>query len=188
MDQRGPADASPGVGFATVGFDPVAHYLAVTVVFADLIGTTTAAHIHGPTPLPFTGTAGVATMTPLFTGFPTGVTDGVYADTFDTTLTSTYNPAFVTANGGTAAGAEAALAASLADGKAYFNIHTSFRPGGEIRGFLHAVPEPSSVVLLGLGATLGAVGYTWRLRRSSLLNLRRHLAERCFTTNSRMVL
>ena len=37
---------------------------------------------------------------------------------------------------------------------AYFNIHTIQFPGGEIRGFLHAVqsvPEPGSLVLLGLG-------------------------------------
>ena len=169
----GPSEAtpntSPGVGFATVGYDPVAHYLAVSAVFGDLIGTTTAAHIHGPTALPFEGAAGVATMTPTFLGFPSGVTAGAYAETFDTTLDATYNPAFLSANGGTAAGAEAALAASLAGGTAYFNIHTSAFGGGEIRGFLKPVvgpvPEPSSVVLLGLGGTLGLVGYTWRRRR-----------------------
>ena len=45
--------------------------------------------------------------------------------TFDTLSNSTYNAPFVTANGGTAAGAEAALFAGLAAGTAYLNIHTT---------------------------------------------------------------
>jgi len=46
----------------------------------------------------------------------------------------------------------ASLAAGLASGSAYFNIHTSIAPGGEIRGFLTAaVPEPATLALLGLG-------------------------------------
>jgi hypothetical protein len=38
-------------------------------------------------------------------------------------------------------------------GVAYFNIHTTLNPGGEIRGNLAAIPEPSTVVfvLSGLG-------------------------------------
>jgi hypothetical protein len=43
-----------------------------------------------------------------------GVMDGTYSMLFDTTLASTYNPAFVTANGGTVAAAEAALFAGRA--------------------------------------------------------------------------
>ncbi len=34
----------------------------------------------------------------------------------------------------------------------YVNIHSSFRPGGEIRG--QVVPEPASMLLLGSGAVL----------------------------------
>ena len=165
LDGPTAGNASPGTGFASVGYDAEADYLAVTALFGDLIGTTTVAHIHAPTALPGTGTASVATMLPTFAGFPAGVTSGVYAATFDTALEATYNPAFVTANGGDAAGAEAALAASLAAGTAYLNIHTSAFGGGEIRGFLTAVPEPSSLILLGLGGVLGLVGYGWRRRR-----------------------
>jgi hypothetical protein len=49
---------------------------------------------------------------------------------------SSYNPAFVSANGGTAASAEAALFAGIMAGHAYLNIHTTTFPGGEIEGFL----------------------------------------------------
>ena len=99
------------------------------MTFADLVSGTTASHIHAPTPLPGTGTAGVATTTPTFTDFPLGVTSGNYDHTLDTLSGSTYNPAFITANGGTPASAEAVLAAALAAGEAYLNIHTSTFPG-----------------------------------------------------------
>ena len=164
-----PPNTSPGVGFARVGFDPVAHILDVYVEFSGLIGSTTAAHIHGPTaePLDISLVAGVATMLPSFSGFPLGVTSGTYSMVFDTTDPSTYNPAFITNfGGGTVAGAEAALGAMLADGKAYFNIHTNEFPGGEIRGFLQPqpIPEPASLVLWGLGL-LAVTGFA-RSRRS----------------------
>ena len=57
--------------------------------------------------------------------------------TLDMLDVSSYNPSFVTANGGTAASAEAVLFAGLQAGQAYLNVHTSANPGGEIRGFLH---------------------------------------------------
>ncbi|HEY2158890.1 MAG TPA: CHRD domain-containing protein [Isosphaeraceae bacterium] len=123
-------------------------------------------HIHAATTTLAAGTAIVATQTPSFTGFPLGVTSGTYDHTFDTALDSFYNPAFETANGGTAAGAEAALAATLAAGTAYLNIHTTVVPGGEIRGCFSArpVPEPSSLALCGLGI-VAAAGYARRRRR-----------------------
>lgn len=144
-------NASPGSGLATVTYDSSAHTLLVDVSFSDLLAGNTAAHIHCCTVNPLIGLAGVATPTPTFPGFPSGTTAGSYNHLFDLTLASSFNGAFVTANGGTAAGAEAALAAGLADGKAYFNIHSSVFPGGEIRGFLTQVPEPGSLALLGLG-------------------------------------
>jgi len=138
--------------------------LEVQVTFADLTGPNTAAHIHCCTITPFAGTAGVATVTPTFTGFPGGVTSGTYDHTFDLTLASSYNPAFVTANGGTTASAEAALLAGIATGEAYLNIHTSVVPGGEIRSFLVAVPEPATLGFVGLAlAGLLAFGRYRRL-------------------------
>lgn len=138
-----PPNASPGSGFAQVDLDIVAHTMRVIVTFQDLIGTVTAAHIHGPTSTAGTGTAGVATVTPTFTGFPGGVTSGSYDHTFDLTLAGSFNASFVAANGGTAASAEAALEAAIAAGKAYVNIHTSAFGGGEIRGFLISTSVPT---------------------------------------------
>ncbi len=146
-----PANASPGLGTTTVFFDDGAHTMEVIVDFSGLLAGTTASHVHCCVATPGAGTAGVATELPLFTGFPTGVTAGHYDHIFDTSLSSTWNPAFVTANGGTAASAEAAFLAGMLAGRAYLNVHTSRFPAGEIRGFLSQVPEPASLALTALG-------------------------------------
>ena len=133
--------------------------------FSGLTGNTTASHIHAPTAVPFTGNAGVATQTPTFVGFPLGVTSGTYDNTFDMTQASSYNPAYITANGGTPATAELALSTAFTNGTSYLNIHTSTFGGGEIRGFL-TVPEPGSLALTGL-ASLAAVNFVRRRRRAA---------------------
>jgi len=122
-DLSGPAEsppnASPGTGIAEVDVNTVAITMHVHVDFSDLLGTTTASHIHAATAVPGIGSAGVATTTPYFAGFPLGVTSGTYDNTLDMTLASSYNPAYTTANGGTPATAEAVLFAALADDTAY---------------------------------------------------------------------
>jgi hypothetical protein len=146
-----PPNASPGTGQAIVKYDSVAHTLAVHVDFSDLVGPTTAAHIHCCVAAP--GTVGVATYPGTFPLFPVGVTAGTYDYVVDLTDSASYTAAFRnTFGGGTAAGAEAALAFGLDAGQAYFNIHTSVFPGGEIRGFFQVqqVPEPQSLALAGM--------------------------------------
>ncbi|MEO7297961.1 MAG: CHRD domain-containing protein [Verrucomicrobiota bacterium] len=149
-----PPNASPGTGTGTVIYDNTAHTLQLQASFSGLTGTTTASHIHAPTTAPRFQNAGVATTTPSFSGFPLGVTSGSFSNTLDLTLTSSYNPSFVTANGGTTAAAEAALAESMLAGKAYWNIHSSTFPGGEIRGFLTLVLPSIRIVNLKVGTNL----------------------------------
>ncbi|QIR39596.1 CHRD domain-containing protein [Tolypothrix sp. PCC 7910] len=159
-----PANASAGTGTALITLDDIANTMRVQVNFSQLTGNTTAAHIHSATASAGTGTAGVATTTPTFPGFPTGVKSGSYDQTFNMLLSSSYNAAFITANGGTTSSAQTALFNGIQSGKAYFNIHTSSFSGGEIRGFLApmsapatGVPEPDSILglIVGTGFLLG---------------------------------
>ena len=162
-----PANASLGTGFATVTLNSVLNTMRVQVTFSGLTGNTTASHIHSATALPGTGNAGVATTVPNFTGFPLGVTSGTFDSTLDMTLASSYNPSFVTANGGTTASAKTALFAGIAGGQAYVNIHTTTFGGGEIRGFLTpAAPEPGSLALIGSVGLAGLTGIARRRRRA----------------------
>jgi hypothetical protein len=143
-----PTNTSPGVGKAVITID--GNLMRVQATFSGLVpqtsaglpSGTTASHIHAPTPIPLslTSTAGVATQTPTFAGFPLGVRAGSYDNTFDMTLNSSYNPAYITANGGTAASAFIALKTAIAAGRSYLNIHSNAFPGGEIRGFLLPCP------------------------------------------------
>jgi hypothetical protein len=151
LDGLNAGTPSLGTGSGTVNYDDVAHSLYLQVSFSGLTGTTTASHIHAPTLTPLSGTAGVATTTPTFAGFPSGVSSGTFENTLDLTQASSWNSSFITANGGTTASAEAAFASFLAEGRAYWNIHTTTSPGGEINGFITAVPEPSSLALVGMG-------------------------------------
>lgn len=143
-----PAVTTTGSGWATVTFDLDLFTMRVQVSFADLIGNTTAAHIHANLTAPLTSNFGVATQLPSFAGFPLGVKSGSYDQTFDMSLASSYNGAFVTANGGTIDSAFEALLNAHRQGRAYLNIHTAFRSGGEIRGYL-PTPGAASVLVLG---------------------------------------
>jgi hypothetical protein len=133
--------------------------MEVNVTFSGLVAGNTASHIHCCVPVG--GNAGVATITPTFTGFPSGVTSGTYDHIFDLTSAGTYNPAFVTLEG-SLANAETVLLAGLAADQAYLNIHTTAFPNGEIRGFLVAIPEPATFVMAG--AALLALAIVGRRR------------------------
>jgi len=147
-----PPTPSAGTGFTTVVLNTTANTLLVDVSFSGLTGTTTASHIHCCVASPFLhANAGVATQVPTFINLPLGVTSGSFTELLDLTLASSYNPAFITAEGGTVPDAEAALVAGMENGESYLNIHTTTDPGGEIRGLLDPIPEPSSILLLGSG-------------------------------------
>jgi hypothetical protein len=159
-----PPTGSPGTGHAMVILDPVANTLHVDVTFSGLEAGTTASHIHCCLPSPEVPgvNVGVATTTPTFPGFPLGVTAGTYSHDFSLLDPATYNPAFVTLEGGTILAARNALVAGIGAGETYLNIHTTLFQGGEIRGFL--VPEAATLLLLSAGLA-GLAGVAWRPHR-----------------------
>jgi len=144
---NGANEASPNASLATgmSMFTLTGDSLNVLESYSGLSASATGAHVHCCAPAGKTATVAVP-----FIGFPI-TTSGTYSHTFDLTLPATYTPGFLTLEGGTAAGAEAALIAGFNSGLAYANIHDSSFPGGEIRGTISPTPEPGGFVLLGTG-------------------------------------
>ena len=169
-----PSNSSPATGSGLVDIDTSTHTLHINVAFSGLTSNTIMAHIHcciAPS-----GNTGVATTVPAFLGFPLGVTSGTYERTLDLTLASSWNAPFIAANGGTPASAEAALAAGAAVGLAYFKIHTTNFPPGEIRGFLvvspgqpttPSIPTLSGGAFLLLGVLLMLSAFVYLRRRAA---------------------
>jgi CHRD domain len=158
-----PAVSTTGTGNGVVTLDLDLLTMRVQASFSNLIGNTSAAHIHCCV-LPGSN-VGVATQTPTFVDFPLGVTSGTYDRTFDMTLSSSYSSAFITNNGGTVSSAFSALVAGLDGGRAYLNLHTTAFPGGEIRGLLVPVPEVSTYAMMLAG--LVGIGAARRLRKTA---------------------
>ena len=156
-----PPSGSPATGTSIVTLN--GNLLTVNETYSALSVAAAAAHIHCCSSIGVNAAVAVP-----FTGFP-GTTSGTYMQTFDLTLASTYTASFVTASGGTAALAEAALIAGLNAGQTYANIHDAVNPGGEIRGQLAAVPEPTTagLLLLGLAPLLMMARRAARHRRSA---------------------
>jgi len=106
--------------------------------FSDLTSTATASHIHGPTGanngLGFTQTTGVLFTLTRSSSLATG---GTFTNV----------PINLTA----------AQVGELNNGRYYINLHTSNNPGGEIRGFIVPVPEPSAMAL-GAAGLVGLLG------------------------------
>ena len=115
--QEVPPVVTSGSGTVVGTYNDVTKQLSVTINFSSLTGTTSAGHYHGPA-LPGAN-AGVKIA---FSNLPLGVTSGSFSPVH--TLTTPQE-------------------AELLAGLWYINIHTSFRPGGEIRGQLNPVAPKS---------------------------------------------
>ena len=158
-----PPNASPGTSLVTI--DLGGTQMLVDMPFRDLDGTTTDAHIHCCTSAAFTGVAPVAVP---FQGFPTGVTAGTYSNAIPLDDEMSYDPAFVSAHGGTVSGATSALVDAINANEAYVNIHTNLYPNGELRGWLVAappVPETAEWSMLAVGLA----GLMWMSRRRPMV-------------------
>jgi hypothetical protein len=149
LPEGGPG--STGSGSATVTMDTTLLTMNVQGTWSGTSGNSTAAHIHCCTANPGVGNVGVATQVPSFVGFPLGVTAGNYSQLFDMNLPSSWNPAYITNNGGTTTSAFNALLNGMLTDRSYFNSHTNTFPGGEIRARLVLIPEPGTLALLGIG-------------------------------------
>jgi CHRD domain len=130
-----------------ITFDNVTKVLTINVEwgsangFTDLTGSSTNAHVHGPTTSPggngFTETAGVLINIQTNPGEFTTVTSASDGSITGSTTLSLANET------------------ALFEHRLYINVHTNANPGGEIRGFM-VIPEPASA-LFGLTA-LGVLG------------------------------
>lgn len=128
-----PPNGSTGTGSAIVTYSPSVASLRVQVSFAGLSSGTTASHIHCCA-VPGTN-APIATTTPTFPGFPSGVTAGTYDMTLDMSQSASYSATFITAHVNIIVALNDLLI-GLGRHSAYLNIHTSNFPGGEIRANL----------------------------------------------------
>ena len=120
-----PPNASPGSGFGTVVLNAAQNQITVDLSWSGLTAPATASHIHGP--------AGAGTNNSVifpFTGVPNATAGSIPEQTFSITPTQV---------------------GYLFSGYLYMNVHTANFPGGEIRGQLLLVPEPSAAAILALG-------------------------------------
>ena len=146
-DQEVPVNGSPATGGGSILFDNGANTLTLqNIVYSGLTANSTAAHIHGPA----APGANASVLYPLTSFTTLGGTSGAFSGTLPLVA-------------GTGGYTLAQQVSQLESGQWYINVHDANLPGGEIRGQIVAVPEPSTVALLGLGAC----GLAWVRRRTA---------------------
>ena len=148
--QEIPPVNTPATGFGEVRYDTDTNILSVMMNWSGLTSISTMAHIHCCVATP-PGNAGIAID--LWLADSPRPVSGSYMNSWDLDVVNPFRAAFVTANGGTVASAFQALRAAMDanQGRSYFNIHTETFPGGEIRGDIAPVPEPSTIALAAAG-------------------------------------
>ena len=124
-----------------ITFDDVTLVLTIDVGwgtangFTNLTGNATAGHLHGPTTsggtAAWTQNASVKYPLDSLAGWNSSASTGGFNGTV--TILS-------------------ADVAALENGQFYMNVHTAANSGGEVRGYLTVVPEPSAACLVAAGA------------------------------------
>ncbi len=125
QESKPTGSAATGHGMAKLAAD--GHNLSVMLDWKGLSADAAAGHIH------CCAAAGADSDVAIMLK-PAAAKSGKLIIVTDLDMAASYMPAFVAANGGTAATAKAALLTAMKGGMAYFNIHTANHPGGEIRG------------------------------------------------------
>jgi len=152
MQEVLPPSSSPAVGSFQLTVDDVANTISFGMAAFNFMGTVTAAHIH----------IGLA-------GSNGGVVYNLYnlSNPLLNNADSSGLVFFMPNSFGFASAAKPvgllAGAINAAPWNYYVNVHTTFKPTGEIRGQLAPIPEPGTYALLAIG--LGVIGVAARRRR-----------------------
>jgi len=125
-----PANGSPGTGLGTLVLNAAQNQITVDESWSGLTTNATASHIHGPGGVGIGGPTNAPVLFP-FSGVTATTSGAIPEQTF---------------------AISAAQVTMLQNGYLYFNVHSVNFPGGEIRGQIVPVPEPSTMALFGLGA------------------------------------
>lgn len=153
-----PPVVSDGIGLGELVLADDMNSFSVTINYSGLSSTAVAGHVHCCSPIGSNASVAIGFTVP-------GGVAGTIMGTYNLLDMGIYNGAFLSASGGTAAGARAAFLTGLGSGLAYLNIHTAANPGGEIRGQLAVVPEPTTWAMMFIG--FGMLGVAMRYRRRS---------------------